>query len=165
MNAYIRDSGAPGYCSVVKHIRQLQVRDKDQGPIRKLTALADYEGKTRVIAIGDLLSNILLRPSHDVLMKCLMGINSDYTHKQHTLSEIKLKDNEEPVSVDLTAATDRIPALITKTIIGEYFADQQYAESWYNLMVSFQFRHSVNRKREIKRISYSTGQPMGLYSS
>jgi hypothetical protein len=129
MLAYIRDSGAPGYSPVVKHIKQMNTGNSDGGIVRKLTALADYEGKTRVIAIGDLLSNALLKPCHDVIMRCLNGLKSDYTHKQHTLSDIKLFEFEEPVSVDLTAATDRIPAIITKHILGEYFADQQFAES------------------------------------
>lgn len=126
---YISSSGSPTYSAVVKHIKQLKTHILDQRPIRKLVALADYEGKTRVIAIGDLISNILLRPCHDVLMKCISGIKSDYTHKQHTLSNTKLKCNEEPVSVDLTAATDRIPSVITRTVIAEYFADSAFAES------------------------------------
>jgi len=118
MKAYIRDSGAPSYSEVVKHLRQLSPNLSDPGTVRKLTAIADYEGKTRIIAIGDLLSNILLRPCHDKLMGCLKGLKSDYTHKQHTLDQVVLKPLEEPVSVDITAATDRIPALVTKSIIG-----------------------------------------------
>jgi hypothetical protein len=175
MLSYLRHSDAPVYSPVVKQIKQMNAQITDPRPIRKLTALADYEGKTRVIAIGDLLSNILLRPCHDKLMSCLKGMSPDYTHKQHTLHEFKLNEDEQPVSVDLTAATDRIPAVITRTIIGEYFADQKFSESWYNLMVKFQFRYSVRnsqqrnpgrtRQRIQNHLSYSTGQPMGLYSS
>jgi hypothetical protein len=129
MTSYIKDSDSPVYLDVVKYIKQLDILPLTRGPIRKLTAIADYEGKTRIVAIGDLLSNILLRPCHDVLMKCLKGIKSDYTHKQHTLDKVKLFDNEEPVSVDLTAATDRIPSCVTKVVLGEYFEDHAFAES------------------------------------
>jgi len=161
---YVKTSGAPAYADVVKHIKHLQPISH-QRTIRKLTALADYEGKTRVIAIGDYLSNVLLKPCHDVLMKCLKGIDPDYTHKQHTLDMIKLRDHEEPVSVDLTAATDRIPSLVTANILGEYFADHAFADSWYQLMTQFKFRYYDMELRGQNELSYSTGQPMGLYSS
>jgi hypothetical protein len=106
---------------IVKYIKSIKPVSS-QKLCRKLVALADYEGKTRVIAIGDYLSNMLLKPLHDKLMACLKGLSSDYTFRQHTLSTVQLKDGEEPVSVDITAATDRIPSDITAKVISEYFS-------------------------------------------
>jgi hypothetical protein len=117
---FIKAADMPPFNSVVKHIKQSEVTTKP-GFYRKLVALADYEGKTRVIAIGDYMSNVLLRPLHDKLMSCLAGLKSDYTYRQHTLSDVRINELEDPVSVDITAATDRIPAKVTAYIIGQYF--------------------------------------------
>jgi hypothetical protein len=166
LNEYIRCSDAPPYSPVVRQIRRLSPISNPR-PVRRLSALADYEGKTRVIAIGDYLSNCLLKPLHDELMNCLKGISSDYTHKQYTLHTVYV-DDMKPVSVDLTAATDRIPVEITSHILGEYFADHNLGQAWQALMVNFQFTYKdVTQKGNVstKRISYRCGQPMGLYSS
>jgi hypothetical protein len=62
-------------------------------------------------------------------MKCLKGINSDKTHKQHTLSRVSIRDGEYPVSVDITAATDRIPVKFTKHVLANYFDSIELAEA------------------------------------
>jgi hypothetical protein len=170
---YILHSGAPSYSPIVKQVKSLSPVSNPR-TVRRLSALADYEGKTRVIAIGDYLSNCLLKPLHDELMKCLKGLKSDYTHKQHTLSKdfLKLGDSMKPVSVDITAATDRIPVEITSHILGEYFDSPELGKSWQSLMVEFPFMYSdktqngkISGKSEKSEILYACGQPMGLYSS
>ena len=55
---------------------------------RRLSAIADYEGKTRVIAIGDYLSQIYLKPVHDRLMRMLRRIPADLTFNQDKLQHI-----------------------------------------------------------------------------
>jgi hypothetical protein len=97
-----------------------------------LSAIADYEGKTRIIAIGDYMSNVLLRPLHTELMDCLKGLKPDMTHKQHLIRD-RVKQlmtlDSSPASIDLTAATDRLPVVITETVIAEYFSDSFLAET------------------------------------
>jgi hypothetical protein len=61
-----------------------------EGPVRRLSAIADYEGKTRVIAIGDWLSNYVLKPLHLNLMKFLKKYQSDVTFKSNDIKNIVL---------------------------------------------------------------------------
>ena len=117
---YIEHSEAPHYSEVCQYLKSTSIVSESV-PKRRLSALSDYEGKTRVIAIGDYISNMLLKPLHDELMKCIKGIKPDYTHKQHRLSEVVINDFDEPTSVDITAASDRIPVELTETVISEYF--------------------------------------------
>jgi hypothetical protein len=107
------------------------IRNDNNRSLRRLSSIADYEGKTRVIAIGDYMSNVLLRPIHEELMLCLKGMSPDMTHKQHLIrSRVKqlMELNCRPSSIDLTAATDRLPVIITETVISEYFQDQILSE-------------------------------------
>jgi hypothetical protein len=75
---------------IIKDISQSFHLDKSKYRLntRRLSAIADYEGKTRVIAIGDYLSQLYLRPIHDRLMKIVKKIPSDMTYRQHELSNI-----------------------------------------------------------------------------
>lgn len=63
-------------------------RDKDRVELRRLSAIADYEGKTRVIAIGDYLSQLYLKPVHNRLMKILRKLPGDLTFRQDELPSI-----------------------------------------------------------------------------
>jgi hypothetical protein len=67
----------PSVFEGVKHMLKV-----GKGTVRRLSALADYEGKTRVICIGDWLSQSLLKPIHDLLMDLLRSNKSDFVHKQ-----------------------------------------------------------------------------------
>jgi hypothetical protein len=75
---------------IVKEIRMDQSldRDKDRVELRRLSAIADYEGKTRIIAIGDYLSQLYLKPVHNRLMKLLRKIPGDLTFRQDELPSI-----------------------------------------------------------------------------
>lgn len=75
---------------VVKSVRLEQKldRDKDRIELRRLSAIADYEGKTRMIAIGDYLSQLYLKPIHQRLMKILRKIPGDLTFRQDELPSI-----------------------------------------------------------------------------
>jgi hypothetical protein len=100
--------------------------------VRRLSFIADYEGKTRVIAISDLLSNSLLKPIHDKLMSSLKGNLSDMTHKQHLISgkvRSYYKKGLTPFSIDLTAATDRLPVGVTTEVISNFFDEPKLAKA------------------------------------
>lgn len=96
---------------------------KDKVVPRKITALQDYEGKTRVIAIGDYWTQTALRPLHNHLMRCLSKIKEDcsFDH-QSFISKLNMSGNTM-YSFDLTNATDRFPlefqGEVIKWIIGE----------------------------------------------
>jgi hypothetical protein len=106
--------------------------DANEKAVRRLSFIADYEGKTRVIAISDLLSNSLLKPIHDKLMSSLKGNLSDMTHKQHLISS-RVKSFYEkgltPFSIDLTAATDRLPVGVTTEVISNFFDEPKLANA------------------------------------
>lgn len=90
-------------------------------PVRRLSGIADYEGKTRVIAISDYLSACALRPIHNRLMKVLREISNDMTHKHNTIGQYvnqMYNSNNKGCSIDLTAATDRLPARLSSHILG-----------------------------------------------
>jgi hypothetical protein len=57
------------FSSIKSQILSLKgVHNDHEKPVRRLSFIADYEGKTRVIAISDLITNSLLKPVHDKLM-------------------------------------------------------------------------------------------------
>jgi hypothetical protein len=58
---------------------------------RKLTAFADKEGKTRVIAILDYFSQSVLKPLHLYLFNFLKKIDQDCTFDQNSFKD-KIKD-------------------------------------------------------------------------
>jgi Na+-transporting NADH:ubiquinone oxidoreductase subunit NqrA len=59
--------------------------------LRRLTYFADKEGKTRVIAIGDYLSQTVLKGLHNYLFRLLRKIPQDMTFDQGAFVE-RIKD-------------------------------------------------------------------------
>jgi len=87
-----------------------------------LSAIADYEGKTRVIGIGDYYSQLYLKPIHDRLMNLLRKIPQDMTYKQNELPKIVKHYYDLKMiatSTDLKTATDRIPVKLTSAILSK----------------------------------------------
>jgi hypothetical protein len=141
--------------------------------LRRLSAIADYEGKTRIIAIGDWLSQQYLRPLHDKLMKKISSIDGDLTYRHEKISSLVGKYWKErhnignPYSIDLTSATDRIPSELTRHILSILWGSEKISNDWFNLMTSWEFSTPSKTvdKTDKRFVKYATGQPMGLYSS
>lgn len=80
----------------------------------RLFFLRDKGGKTRVIAIVDILSQSLLKVVHQRCNLILRRLKQDGTFDQDRsrrwIRKMSL-DNVQLASIDLTAATDRMPAL------------------------------------------------------
>jgi hypothetical protein len=83
---------------------------------RKLTAFADKEGKTRVIAILDYFSQSVLKPLHLYLFNFLRKIEQDCTFDQNSFKD-KIKDWDIFYSVDLKSATDRFPISLISAVL------------------------------------------------
>lgn len=129
----------------------------DPGIYRKLTAFADKEGKTRVIAILDFFSQTVLKPLHLYLFKFLKKIDQDCTFDQNSFKD-KIKDWDIFYSVDLKSATDRFPiSLISQVLKGRL--PESYVNAWEDVMVGYDF----HTKDSI--VKYTVGNPMGAYSS
>jgi len=100
----------------------------------------------------------VLKPFHTWLFRVLKKIPQDCTFDQGA-SKTKLEGQTIYYSIDLTAATDRVPIdFIVMVLAGKLPLD--YLESWKNIMVGYPFRTPDG-----KMISYSVGNPMGAYSS
>lgn len=87
------------------------------GRIRKLTAFADREGKTRVVALGDYFSQTVLRPLHDYLFGVLRKIPQDCTFDQARFKDLLSGNPGIYYSVDLKAATDRFPIKVIARVL------------------------------------------------
>lgn len=129
---------------------------------RRVTAIADKEGKTREVAILDYWSQTALRGLHNYLFMALKKIPQDCTFNQGSFQEkIKLFPKGHLYhSVDLTTATDRFPIELIQSLLKARF-NQDYVNSWRNLMVG----HSFECPQLKRNISYAVGNPMGAYSS
>lgn len=127
-----------------------------KGRLRSLGVVKDTEGKSRIIAMGDYWTQTSLKPLHNLLLKQLKTMESDLTFGQD-IGPFGRK-SQTYYSFDLTAATDRLPIFLYEKIL-EVVYDKGFQEAWSYLMVGQEFHWKDST------IKYSTGQPMGLYSS
>lgn len=88
------------------------------GPLGKLSFKEEAAGKLRVFAIVDCFTQWLLYPLHKLIFKVLRNIPMDGTFDQlaplNRLLDLKCT---ELYSLDLTAATDRLPVDLQKEIL------------------------------------------------
>lgn len=126
---------------------------------RRLSKVVDKEGKIREVAIGDYYTQAALLPLHNFLLKQLSKINQDCTQNQiKNFYSLKTSKGNSYHSIDLTAFTDRFPIEINKEILSCWFGEE-YANAWKQLMVGEPFDYKS------RKVTYKTGNPMGLYSS
>jgi len=117
-----------------------------------------------VIAIGDYMSQTVLKSLHMYLFRALQKIPQDCTFNQGGFQE-KLKGAEYYYSVDLTAATDRFPIQVISSVLAGHLPTD-YVKAWEAVMVGFPFDYQPPVKgAHPMKVSYSVGNPMGFYSS
>jgi hypothetical protein len=125
----------------------------------KLSVRVEPAGKMRVFAIVDQITQWILQPLHEYLFKILKSLPTDCTFDhQKGVRRLQRLPGTYRLSLDLKSATDRIPIGIYMYILTEVFG-REYAEAWRAVLVDRTF-HWKDR-----RLKYSTGQPMGAYSS
>jgi len=145
--------------------------DKEfQKPVRhsRLAFLSDKAGKTRVVALGDVYSQTLLAPIHRSIFKILRRIPTDGTFdqdRQRYRVHAATASGKRVYSIDMTAATDRLPALYQAMVLClTGLLKPGLSLAWYLVCVSRDFE--VKRKTDKSMfVRYSVGQPMGLLSS
>jgi hypothetical protein len=106
----------------------------------RLAIKEEAAGKMRVFAITDLVTQTILRPLHNALFSVLRTVPMDGTFDQkrplNRLLERKrlglLKGDF--YSYDLSSATDRLPIQLQKDILSNIFSDEDFGESWGNLL-------------------------------
>jgi hypothetical protein len=133
----------------------------------RLVFLSDKGGKTRVVALGDILSQSLLKTVHLrcnlVLRRLLQDGTFDQDRSRRYIKKKSL-DGVQLASIDLTAATDRMPALFQVfVIISLRILTPLQAFGWWWVTTRRSF--SYNESGSLKRTRYVVGQPMGLLSS
>jgi len=145
---------------LLSHPQWFPTEVKRKGSLRRLSGIADSEGKTRVVAMMDYWSQSVLKPLHDFLFRVLKTIPQDVTFDQGAFKEKMVGwPDGKWYSVDLTAATDRFPIDLIILLLERIFG-QDYSSSWKRVMVGLPFECPDGETR-----SYGTGNPMGAYSS
>lgn len=125
----------------------------------KISFVKDPECKLRIIAISDYYSQLFLKPIHNIIMNKLNNIKMDRTFTQSPINNWNLNNSEKFWSLDLSSATDRFPVELQKRLLARIF-HMELAQSWQSILNSREFTTPEGYK-----LKYSTGQPMGTYSS
>lgn len=151
-------------CDPSPMTREFTESKSDQPIHSKLTQFPEKSGKTRTIAVVDYYSQRCLRPLHKGLMKILANLKTDgtYSHRHvGKFAQTATADKADVVCADLTAATDRFPAIIQKALLTELIKDNRLSNSLYNLLAKRVFTVAWSGEK----VTYEVGQPMGAYAS
>lgn len=100
---------------------------------------------------------ITLKPLHLYLGRILKKIKQDCTFDQSNFKN-SLKGSSIYYSVDLSNATDRFPISFIELLLKAQLPTP-YVDAWKDVMVGYPFDYKD------EKLSYSTGNPMGAYSS
>lgn len=145
--------------------------ERDRKSLGKLSLKQEAAGKVRVFAMVDAWTQWVLAPVHDVIFNHILPrLPEDGTMDQ--LAPLHRLMGMKPsclYSLDLTAATDRVPLWLQQRLIAA-FTNERFARNWANLLVgrgyNLSFENSVTGEREEDHIlRYGVGQPMGALSS
>jgi len=132
----------------------------------RISFKTEAAGKRRAFAMVDYWTQCTLRPLHDLIFSILKEIPQDGTFDQIAPAKALLLRGglakETWWSLDLSAATDRFPLVLQKSVLG-LLVNPQFATAWADLLVSRQYTLPVGFKP--RRVRYAVGQPMGAYSS
>jgi hypothetical protein len=131
----------------------------------KLGLKEEAAGKIRVFAMVDAWTQWALYPLHMVLFEILRDIRMDGTFDQTGPLKYLIQAAEEgkPLySLDLSAATDRLPISIQRQLLSTLFG-AELAGAWANLLVGRAYR--LHDGESFKDLKYAVGQPMGALSS
>eukprot|EP01083_Nonionella_stella_P032589 89203_1 len=142
-----------------------RLKEKEDCSHSRLAFLSDKAGKTRVVAMVDILSQSNLAIVHNRLFSFLRNLETDGTFDQdHQRRRIRKwsEEKEFTSSIDLTAATDRLPVLYQALVLYKlHLLSFNQALAWL-MVVSWRPFEITGVGGELK---YTVGQPMGALSS
>jgi hypothetical protein len=125
-------------------------------PLGRLAIVKELRGKARVVGITDYWTQILFKPLHDSIYQALGNVPWDGIRDQLGPVRVLLKSKPDSVvSVDLTAATDRLPVKLQADILEALGLP---GNLWMDILDRIYFYQDTPYK-------YAVGQPMGAYSS
>jgi hypothetical protein len=147
-------------------------RPVSYGPqsLGRLSLKKEPAGKVRVFALVDAFTQWLMKPLHDLLFATLAHIPQDGTFNQERplkllLSKLTQEGCQEVASLDLSAATDRLPVAL-QVVVLRFLIGDSLATLWRKLLVDrdyYLMGNGTDRKSE--NLRYAVGQPMGALSS
>lgn len=139
-------------------------------PLGKL-AFKEEPGKVRVFAMADCITQWVLHPLHQWLFTVLRTLSStDATFDQKAGTELLLSKiiagKRVVYSLDLSAATDRLPLILQVHLLNHIFP--KLGDHWGSLLINRDYsvpNHKTLKFHKDLKVRYGTGQPMGAYSS
>lgn len=139
--------------------------------IGKLHAKEEAAGKVRIFAIVDAWTQWALYPLHAIIFGFLKRIPQDGTFDQTAplqllISKVKDGSVKSLYSLDLTAATDRLPVSLQIHLVNDLVGDVAFGYHWASLLVgrSYDF-FQMGYDKYHGNYRYAVGQPMGALSS
>nr|WLK77423.1 RNA-dependent RNA polymerase [Suillus luteus mitovirus 6] len=152
--------GIDYYCKIYSYAMNNEFyKDIKIKSLGKLSFIKDPEGKLRIVAISDYMTQLYLRPIHRILMNLLKHFDSDRTYTQDPNAKWDFGNTDSFWSLDLSSATDRFPISLQKRLLTRIF-DQKISNSW-----EFILKERGFLTPEGDSVQYGAGQPMGTYSS
>lgn len=137
----------------------------------KLSFKFEPAGKLRVFAIVENFTQWLLDPLHRIIFSILKRIPMDGTFNQlGPIYRLISLNSKSYYSLDLTAATDRLPISIQSKLLNTWFQRfPGFGDHWANLLVGRKYRwiapEGVTSSNRKGKAIYAVGQPMGALSS
>lgn len=140
----------------------------------KLGFKVEPAGKLRVFAMVDCVTQIVMKPVHNVLFNILGTIPQDGTFDQKRPAELLLRTvgpKGSYWSYDLSAATDRFPLLLQHATMA-FLLGPRLAGLWVRLLTWREFAVPLPPRGTIlpkggaaRAVMYGAGQPMGALTS
>lgn len=149
----------------------LQLVNK-RGSLGGLGLKPEPAGKVRVFALVDCITQWVLDPLHKRLFSILRNIPQDGTFDQIKPLERLLRSNKPLYSLDLSAATDRLP-IVVQMIVLSPLVGSHFANLWSHLLIGRSYKLPKSHldflpsgtKLETVSLIYGAGQPMGALTS
>lgn len=159
------------FCDIVDilfvNIDEEYARDKIHSRLVTFTAPG---GKSRVIAIGDWLTQTALSAIHKTQFRLLEQIPSDCTFDHRAGLNLYNENADCYHSVDLSAATDRFPRALQARLIERIFIKlgmdgASIAANWDKIIDREYSTKGSLLEKASQGARYAVGQGMGLFSS
>nr|QHD64814.1 RdRp [Erysiphe necator associated mitovirus 3] len=147
-----------------------------EGGFGQFAIKEEAAGKVRVFALVDSVTQSVLKPLHEALFAVLRSLPNDGTFDQESSvrrCQVKAMASGKAFSFDLSAATDRLPVILTGNIFESLFQIPGLGKSWSDFLVNrdFHFPEKISSKFNLNsegvpsKLRYEVGQPMGALSS
>jgi hypothetical protein len=130
-------------------------------------------GKVRVFALVDCVTQWVMDPLHKRLFTILGKIPQDGTFDQIKPLKALLHKNKSLYSLDLSAATDRLP-IVLQMIVLSPLVGANFARLWSIMLIgrpyslpksASEFLSMKDKQKNLKQLYYGAGQPMGALTS